>query len=85
MPRSICSNMEAILQYSAMQRNSLRLQRISSRDMPSADDAVIHLTTLKGGSYLTGLLYMKTSPTECIGHGPTVSPSDRYSIARSWW
>ena len=25
--------------------------------MPSSDDAVIHLTTLKGGSYLTGLLY----------------------------
>ena len=32
-------------------------QRISSRDMPSSIDAVIHLTTLKGGSYLTGLLY----------------------------
>ena len=25
--------------------------------MPSSDDAMIHLTTLKGGSYLTGLLY----------------------------
>ena len=25
--------------------------------MPSSIDAVIHLTTLKGGSYLTGLLY----------------------------
>ena len=33
------------------------MQRISLRDMPSSIDAVIHLTTLKGGSYLTGLLY----------------------------
>ena len=37
------------------------MQRISSRDMPSSIDAVIHLTTLKGGSYLTGLLYMPLS------------------------
>ncbi len=28
--------------------------------MPSSIDAVIHMTTLKGGSYLTGLLYILT-------------------------
>ena len=33
--------------------------------MPSSDDAVIHLTTLKGGSYLTDLLYMDVD-TICI-------------------
>ena len=33
--------------------------------MPSSDDAVIHLTTLKGGSYLTDLLYIDVD-TICI-------------------